>query len=79
MVSILAECNVEPWAFNTQLVCGQVLVFAFTACKIQICTFEGSYSRVQGLESKDQKSVQDISREEKKREASRPLYLIRYE
>jgi len=35
--------------------------------------------RVSRLESKNQKPIQDLSREEKKREASKPLYLVRYE
>jgi hypothetical protein len=34
---------------------------------------------VSRLESKNQKPIQDLSREERKREASRPLYLVRYE
>ena len=37
------------------------------------------FPRVSRLEGKNQKPMQDLSREEKKREASRPLYLVRYE
>jgi hypothetical protein len=37
------------------------------------------FSRVSRLGSKNQGSIQEISREERKKEASKPLYLVRYE